>query len=92
MQIKMIMTIVNLMTAMIISIIRLLVAAIFAGMDGEISMTMMGKWWVSLYDPDDRLIAYYRIDGDTTIDRIAATFIFKHSNIEYFKITVNPPK
>lgn len=54
-------------------------------------MTQKSRWYVSLYDPGDRLIAYYRMDGDTTIDRIAATFIFKYSNIEYFKITVNPP-
>lgn len=90
MKMKMTMTIVNLMTAMIISIIRLLVAAIFAGMGGV--MTTMSKWYLSLYDPNDRLIDYYRIDGDTTIDRIAATFIFKYSNIEYYKITVNPPQ
>ncbi|AFY94641.1 hypothetical protein [Chamaesiphon minutus] len=54
-------------------------------------VTTMSKWWLSLYDPNNRLIAYYRIDGDATIDRIAATFIFKYSNIEYFKIAANPP-
>jgi hypothetical protein len=51
----------------------------------------MAKYWLTLYDDDDCQIASYQVDGDHKLETIILTFAIRHLDIEYVKITVNPP-
>ena len=46
-----------------------------------------GKWWVTLYDSDNRQIARYKVAGSATIDNLLISWSLNHPNIEYVRIT-----
>jgi hypothetical protein len=52
---------------------------------------MMVRYWIGLYDRDDRLITRYRIWENAEIRTILESAALSYRNIEYVKITVNPP-
>ena len=49
------------------------------------------KWWVTLYDLDDRIITACHVGGWSSINAMLQTFALRHHNIEYIKIEVKPP-
>lgn len=51
----------------------------------------MSKYWMTLYDRDDRQLAKFHVDGKAKIDILLQSWSLNHKNIEYVKLTVNPP-
>lgn len=51
----------------------------------------MAKYWFTLYDPNDRKVGSYVVEGDRTLDDTILSWVLNHFDIEYIKITVNPP-
>lgn len=49
------------------------------------------KYWVTLYDRDDRQIDRYLINGDLPLNPLMLNWALNHLDIEYVKITPTPP-
>jgi hypothetical protein len=49
------------------------------------------KWWATLYDPFDEIIAAYQVKGWARIDALMLTWSLRHHDIEYIKLGTKPP-
>ena len=49
------------------------------------------KYWVTLYDPEDKIITAYQVKGWARIDAMLLTWSLRHHDIEYVKIGGKPP-